>query len=202
MKLYFFMAYTICFCVTVFSFEQTGIASWYGPNFQGKLTANGEKFNTYSLTAAHKSLPLGSIVKVVSLDNGKEVVVRINDRGPFAKNRIIDLSKAAAVQLDFIKRGTARVKVYLIKEGDNKYYRYTSDTYTIQAGSFSNRNSAIDIVNKLKSNTINPVITEVKVNNKTLYRVEMKNLTYSMLHTHKLELHNANINNYLIKKHK
>lgn len=72
---------------------EKGVASWYGPNFHGKLTANGEKYDMYGLTAAHRTLPFNTIVKVKNMDNGESVKVRINDRGPYAKNRIIDLSK-------------------------------------------------------------------------------------------------------------
>jgi rare lipoprotein A len=79
--------------------QESGIASWYGPGFHGKRTASGERFNTNELTAAHKTLPFGTRVRVKSLTNGKEVVVRINDRGPFVKGRIIDLSQAAAQAL-------------------------------------------------------------------------------------------------------
>ncbi len=88
---------------------ESGIASWYGPRFQGKLTANGERFNTNELTAAHKTLPFGTRVRVKSLVNGKEVVVRINDRGPFIKGRIIDLSKAAAQAIGLI--GIKKVEI-------------------------------------------------------------------------------------------
>jgi rare lipoprotein A len=88
---------------------ESGVASWYGPRFQGKLTANGERFNTHELTAAHKTLPFGTRVRVKSLVNGKEVVVRINDRGPFIKGRIIDLSKAAAQAIGLI--GIKKVEI-------------------------------------------------------------------------------------------
>lgn len=93
------------------NFSQTGKASWYGPGFHGKKTSNGERYNMHALTAAHKTLPLGTMVRVSNLGNGKSVVVRINDRGPFHGNRIIDLSKAAAGRLGFISNGMARVKV-------------------------------------------------------------------------------------------
>lgn len=93
---------------------QRGMASWYGSNHQGKRTANGEKFNMNALTAAHKTLPMGSMVKVKSLTSGKSVTVRINDRGPFARGRIIDVSKAAAQKLGFLSRGTDRVEINVI----------------------------------------------------------------------------------------
>jgi rare lipoprotein A len=89
--------------------QEVGIASWYGPGFQGKRTANGERFDTRALTAAHKTLPFGTRVRVKSLADGKEVVVRINDRGPFIAGRIIDLSRAAAQALGM--RGIKRVEL-------------------------------------------------------------------------------------------
>lgn len=191
----------IFFNFNVNAFEETGYASWYGPGFHGKLTANGEIFDTYALTAAHKTLPLGSIVKVKSLENNREITVRINDRGPFAKNRIIDLSQAAASALDFIKQGTAKVQITLIKEGDNKYHHRKNESvkYTIQAGSFSNKDSAIKLVNSIKKHGLNPEITEVKVNGRILYRVEIKNLNDAMLNSHKIVLNNANINDYIVR---
>lgn len=94
-----------------------GIASWYGPGFHGKKTASGEKFNMYALTAAHKTLPLNTVVKVTNLNNGKEVIVKINDRGPVPEDRIIDLSKKAAQQLQIIKEGIAKVKIDVLKLG-------------------------------------------------------------------------------------
>ena len=99
----------------------TGIASWYGEDFHGKLTANGETYDMHDLTAAHKTLPLGTIVRVTNLDNGKSVNVRINDRGPYIEGRMIDLSFAAAKKLNFSHLGTARVKLKVIKFGDNAY---------------------------------------------------------------------------------
>ena len=94
--------------------EFRGIASWYGPNFHAKKTSNGETYNMYDLTAAHKTLPMNTVVRVDSLENGKSVVVRINDRGPFVDGRIIDLSNTAAHQIDMVKNGTAKVKVTVL----------------------------------------------------------------------------------------
>ena len=91
-----------------------GRASWYGPNFHGKATSNGERFNMYDLTAAHKTLPMNTILKVTNLNNGKTVVVRINDRGPFVNNRIIDLSKKAAQKISMIGTGTAPVTLEVV----------------------------------------------------------------------------------------
>ncbi|MCB0496688.1 MAG: septal ring lytic transglycosylase RlpA family protein [Cyclobacteriaceae bacterium] len=94
---------------------QTGIASYYADKFVGRTTANGEKYSHHKLTAAHKTLPFGTKVRVTNLENGKKVIVRINDRGPFVKGRIIDLSKSAARKLDFIEKGLAKVSVEVVK---------------------------------------------------------------------------------------
>lgn len=95
---------------------ERGGASWYGPRFHGRLTANGERYDMNALTAAHKTLPFGTMVRVKSLVNGREVLVRITDRGPFIRNRIIDLSRAAAVELDMLNLGFKQV-VLTIAEG-------------------------------------------------------------------------------------
>lgn len=91
------------------NFQEIGIASWYGPGFHGKLTASGEPYDMHAMTAAHKTLPLGTWVQVSNLSNGRKVIVRINDRGPFHKGRVIDVSRAAASQLGILARGHARV---------------------------------------------------------------------------------------------
>ena len=95
-------------------YVEVGVASWYGPNFNGKKTASGEVFDMYALTAAHRSLPFGTLVRVTRLDNGASVVVRINDRGPFKKDRIIDLSYAAARQIGLLESGTALVRLEVV----------------------------------------------------------------------------------------
>ena len=97
-------------------YNKTGIASWYGPKFHGKLTANGEIYNQYALTAAHKTLPLPSAVKVTNLKNNKSIILRINDRGPFVNDRIIDLSSKAADILGLKREGTGLVRVQILKE--------------------------------------------------------------------------------------
>lgn len=98
-------------------YRKKGIASWYGRKFHGRLTSSGEKYDMYAMTAAHTTLPLPSFVKVRNLDNGKEVIVRVNDRGPFLHNRLIDLSYAAAYKLGVLKTGTASVEVSAISTG-------------------------------------------------------------------------------------
>ncbi|MDR9419137.1 septal ring lytic transglycosylase RlpA family protein [Gracilimonas sp.] len=123
---------------------EEGIASWYGPNFDGKLTATGEIYDMNGITAAHRTLPFESILLVENLENGKTVQVRINDRGPYAKDRIIDLSKGAAEKIDMIGPGTAPVKLYLLK-GDLENSRITDikvPTYTVQLGSYQDRSEA------------------------------------------------------------
>lgn len=99
------------------STAMTGKASWYGPGFNRKRTASGERFRKGALTAAHKTLPFGTIVKVTNLRNGKSVKVRINDRGPFVEGRIIDLSKGAAKKLDMVKAGVVPVRLNIVKRG-------------------------------------------------------------------------------------
>lgn len=96
--------------------EIIGIASWYGDRHHGRRTASGEKYDQSAFTAAHRTLPFNSIVRVSNLENGRQVEVRINDRGPFAKNRIIDLSYAAAKSIGMIKAGTAKVRLEILSE--------------------------------------------------------------------------------------
>ncbi len=105
-----------------YNYVEVGIASWYGPGFHGKKTANGEIFNQNKISAAHRTLPMPSIVKVTNLDNGKVLErVRINDRGPFAGNRIIDLSKKAAQELGFVNIGIAKVRVEILEDESREH---------------------------------------------------------------------------------
>ena len=99
-----------------FNYTETGIASWYGPKFHGRKTANGETFDMNTLTAAHRTLPMPSLVRVINLSNGRSLQLRVNDRGPFARNRIIDVSRRAAQLLGFQRQGTARVRVEIIAD--------------------------------------------------------------------------------------
>lgn len=99
-----------------YGYDERGIASWYGPNFHGRRTANGEIFNMNAISGAHKTLPLPSVVRITNLENGRALTVRINDRGPFARGRIVDLSKRAADLLGFADKGTAMVRVHLLLE--------------------------------------------------------------------------------------
>lgn len=125
-------------------FKEDGVASWYGEDFHGKKTANGEIYDMYAMTAAHKLLPFNTKVRVTNLDNGKTVDVRINDRGPFVKGRIIDLSYTAAQRIAMVGPGTARVKLQALTAvpgytpEDNNFY----GEFYIQIGSFTVRKNA------------------------------------------------------------
>jgi rare lipoprotein A len=119
--------------------SEEGIASWYGGDdgFEGKPTASGEIYDSSLLTAAHRELPLGTLIEVWSVDNGKSVRVRINDRGPFIKGRVIDLSRAAAGRLDMIGPGTGRVRLSVLKPGTEPSLVSPSGLWAIQIGSFA-----------------------------------------------------------------
>jgi rare lipoprotein A len=116
--------------------EKVGVASWYGDPYHGRRTSNGETYNKYSMTAAHRTLPFDTVVKVNNLENGRNVKVRINDRGPFKDNRIIDLSYAAAKEINMIGPGTAKVRLEVLQVVANPF------PLTIQVGSFKDRNHA------------------------------------------------------------
>ena len=133
---------------------QKGIASWYGPDFHGKFTSNGEVYNMYAYTAAHKTLPMNTIVKVTNLNNRKSVIVRINDRGPFVKGRIIDLSYIAGKKIGLDVTGTAPVKIEVIGfKGKN----YVSG-YKVQIGAFINEKGAKKLANNYRNLGYNTVI--------------------------------------------
>ena len=112
--------------VVDYGYDEEGLASWYGPGFHGKLTANGEIFDTNQLSAAHRTLPMPSFARVTNLNNGRWLIVRVNDRGPYVntKNRIIDLSRRAAQLLGFIERGTAEVRVQIMARESKKLADY------------------------------------------------------------------------------
>jgi len=135
-----------------------GIASWYGPNFHAKKTSNGETYNMYAKTAAHKTLPMNTMVEVQNLENGKSTIVRINDRGPFVGTRIIDLSNTAAHEIDMVKKGTANVKLTVL--GFHSQIAHTVaqknevmsvGNYYVQVGAFSKYNGAKVTQRKFKN---------------------------------------------------
>ncbi len=132
-------------------FVQTGYASWYGWHFHGRKTASGEQYNMYAYTAAHKTLPINTMVEVTNLKNGKHVVVRINDRGPFVKGRIIDLSYAAAKKLDMLKTGTTPVRIVALGEANKidgtivykSHPNFNVGNFFVQVGAFRSYKRAV-----------------------------------------------------------
>ena len=169
-------------------FVQKGIASWYGKDFHGRKTSNGEIYNMYGVSAAHKTLPLGTWVRVENLDNGSEVVVRVNDRGPFVEKRIIDLSYGAAKKLGIVGPGTAPVRVVALGKGDSDGdsgrvpssftpVDYTKGNFTVQVGAFVERSNAERLRAKLAAEYPNTHITVFTDDRGTFYRVRTGLLT-------------------------
>jgi rare lipoprotein A len=164
----------------------TGISSWYGPDFDGKATSSGEIYDMHALTAAHKTLPMNTIVKVTNRDNGTSVVVRINDRGPFVGTRIIDLSNKAAHKIDMVKKGTANVRLEIIGFKDKKAKKMgskqafnkdtqgvlTYETYAIQIGSFSKVDGALKTQEEYDGyRGYRTIIKDTEYNDKRVFRV-------------------------------
>ena len=157
-------------------YRERGVASWYGRKFNGHATSNGEIFDYYKLTAAHKTLPLPCYVRVTNLENDKSVVVRVNDRGPFHDDRLIDLSYAAAVRLGFVEQGTARVEVVALdvagaddrRQADEGVYRY------LQLGAYRTEYAAERLRAELAAVVTEPVfISSVQAGGELLYRVRV-----------------------------
>ena len=169
-------------------FKQTGIASFYADKFVGRTTANGEKYKHSKMTAAHKTLPFGTMLKVVNLENGNEVTVRVNDRGPFVEGRIIDLSKSAAKQLDFIQKGLVKVEIVALSSSDESRKPYSSldkpknsepmkakeyysinvnkeipNGYGVQIGSFKEMVNLVELANKTSRSYKNKTFVQVSV---------------------------------------
>jgi rare lipoprotein A len=139
-------------------YVERGVASWYGPTFHGVSTSIGEKYDMYGMSAAHKTLPLPAYARVTNLRNGKSVVVRVNDRGPFVANRIIDLSYTAAAKLGMLKDGTTLVEVKVVTPEDTDRLTRNDElppqTLYIQAGAFSDERNANQLVARMKSGGI------------------------------------------------
>jgi len=166
-------------------FTQTGIASWYGRKFHGRKTACGERYDMYALTAAHKTLPLQTMLLVKNMENGREIVVRVNDRGPFVKSRIIDLSLTAARELDIVRNGTARVRISALGEtiasqvDDQPIERFlphkdfTSGDFYVQIGSFTNPANADRLKDKMIGHGRQTVIRSYDDGVKVFYRVHV-----------------------------
>ncbi len=176
-----------------------GIASYYADYFDGRTTASGEVFSQDSMTAAHNTLPFGTIVKVTNLTNLKEVILKINDRGPFVAGRIIDLSKSAAEKLDFLSQGIVKVKVEVLGQGSlykgksvpsiskaqsldvavnsGHHIKDTNSVFTVQVGSFAVRANAENALARLLKIESLGFIKEASVNGKKVFRVQCgKNL--------------------------
>lgn len=156
---------------------QTGIASWYGPGFHGRPTASGTIYDQHELTAAHQTLPLGTRVMITNLENGRSTEVSINDRGPFLKGRIIDLSYAAAKSLGMIGPGTIPVRIEVIDSGPHKIQTIRESLdYTLQVGSFTEIENALRLKDQLtQSYPQLPQISIVPLQGKdiTYYRVRL-----------------------------
>ncbi len=145
-------------------YQETGIASWYGTKFHGRTTSNGEIYNMYGMTAAHKTLPIPSYVRVTNVKNKRSVVLRVNDRGPFHGNRIIDLSYTAAVKLGIQQRGTGLVEVTALdfdssasKQAEslnNSNLQSAQDIFYLQVGAFINSGNAKQLQQKLQASKI------------------------------------------------
>lgn len=152
-------------------FTQRGIASWYGEEFHGNATASGEIYDMYELTAAHRTLPLGTSVMVTNRENHRSVAVRINDRGPFVKGRIIDLSYTAARTLGMAEQGTAEVKVVAL---EMKGVPATGPpTYTVQVGSFSEKQNAERLLAELHRHFSESYMTVLETDQGRYYRVRV-----------------------------
>ena len=149
---------------------QTGLASWYGPDFHGKKTSSQEIFNMYDLTAAHTSLPFGTYVMVTNLENGKSVQVRINDRGPFVRGRIIDLSYAAARVLGMVGQGVVRVRVEVL---NRIIHSKASPRFSVQVGAFISRKNAEVLKHQIQEKYQNVYISTFKTSNQVYYRVRV-----------------------------
>jgi len=162
-------------------FSQEGIASWYGKDFHGKKTSNGEVYDMHAMTAAHKTLPLGVFVKVRNRDNGHEAVVRVNDRGPFVKNRIIDLSYTAAKKLGVDKKGTAPVRIealgYRAPGSSGEEYKvpenYDTGNYSVQVGAFQYQENAKRLAEEMKKLHGYSEVKPAMVNGEQFYRVQV-----------------------------
>ena len=163
-------------------FQQEGLASWYGDKFHGRKTSSGEIYDMYAISAAHKTLPLGTYVRVTNLANGRSLDMRVNDRGPFVRGRIIDLSYAAALQLGVVGPGTAPVKIVALgtpvsesSQGGRRYMPadYYSGNFTFQVGAFTEQTNARRLVGQLSRRYHNAHMTTYFDGRRTFYRVRV-----------------------------
>ena len=161
------------------SFIKKGVASWYGPGFHGKKTATGEIFDMYAMTAAHKTLPIPSYAQVTNLENNRSIIVRINDRGPFVRNRELDLSYAAAKHLDMQQNGTGSIEIKTISDSQalpqlQQLAAAQAQEVYLQVGSFGSVKKAMNLKNKIAANNLpEPDIRSSTYKRSTLYKVQM-----------------------------
>jgi len=158
---------------------ERGVASWYGPDFHGKRTSMGETYDMYGMTAAHPTLPLPAYVRVTNLQNGRSVVVRVNDRGPFKRNRVIDMSYAAALRLDMVRDGTAMVEVQAVGPGNTPTMTTPAATgFYAQAGAFAEEANARRLAERLRAAGLNGVSSmPVMVAGRQVHRVRVGPVT-------------------------
>ena len=159
-------------------YVERGVASWYGPGFHASATSNGERYDMYAMTAAHKTLPLPAYVQVTNLRNGKSVTVRVNDRGPFKDGRIIDLSYTAASKLDILRDGTAFVEVRSLAADQSTAASppasNTASALYLQAGAFGSEANATKLLTQLRAQGVERgFIRQDRVNGQTLFRVRL-----------------------------
>ena len=170
---------------------ERGLASWYGGKFQGRMTANGEIFDTNELTAAHRTLPFDTVVRVVNPEDGSSVTVRINDRGPFIEGRIIDLSRAAAEVIGISGRGVAPVVLEILEYPEQKNYRI------IQVGSFGNQSNAEALRARLRAAGLNAVI---ELADGGVHRVVLPEVPRLELEAHRDALRELGFPNVLVRE--
>lgn len=154
-------------------YSERGYASWYGRKFHGRRTSSGETYDMYKMTAAHRTLPLPSYLRVTNLRNDRQVIVRVNDRGPFHSERILDLSYAAAVRLDMIGEGTAPVRVQLIEPGEDRVADSEDPVLYLQAGAFGDAKNARRLAQRLRDLGLERVFVAPTDDPEPLYRVRV-----------------------------
>ena len=182
-----------------YDYDEVGIASWYGPKFNGKKTANGEIFDQNKVSAAHKTLPMPTIVKVINLENKKELILKINDRGPFVNGRIIDLSKEAARQLGFLDEGTAKVRV-IVQEVESRRLAMNLQNNT-RKDQFDVRPAKTENIKKVELDVIKPRNSKISKNNKVIIQVgSFKDQKNANLLVERLKNFNAFLQEHLIKE--
>jgi rare lipoprotein A len=153
-------------------YREIGIASWYGADFHGRPTANGETYDMYGLTAAHRLMPLGTTIKVTQRETGRAVMVRVNDRGPFVRGRILDLSYGAAKALGMTGTGTAPVTIEVVRLPED-FLKTAGGLYTVQAGAFESEANAKNLADRLRRKYPDVYLLTVRTNQNTVYRVRV-----------------------------